>query len=155
MSRIVRAAGLALVPVAAVSIWFCANARAMQPQVETLAAAEGQRPADIQQSPEIQKLPETPQPSDIPQALGIPQPLDIPQPIAWPQKPVLSCRARVEYARQFLIMMKQGLPEQRIHFASDWESKDELAEILEIRRRAYHDRAGLNEVLACATEKEI
>ncbi len=69
--------------------------------------------------------------------------------MAWPQQPVLSCGARVEYARQFLVLMQQGLPEERIHFASDWEPAEELAEILEIRRRVYHDRDALIEIVVC------
>jgi hypothetical protein len=72
------------------------------------------------------------------------------QPMKWPREPLLSCNARVEYAQQFLLMMKQGLPEERIQFASDWDPQEELDEILEIRRRVYHDRDGLNEILACA-----
>jgi len=75
--------------------------------------------------------------------------------MAWPAKPILPCRARVEYAKQFLEMMNQGLPEQRIHFAGEWEVIQELAEILEIRRRVYHDREALNEILACATGNDI
>src|SRR5262249_9108932 len=80
------------------------------------------------------------------------QPSVTPQqrPMVWPKEPVLSCGARVQYAKEFLLMMKQGLPEERIQFASDWEPHEELDEILEIRRRVYHDRDGLKEILACA-----
>ena len=72
------------------------------------------------------------------------------QPMAWPERPVLTCKARVAYARQFLGMARGGLPEQRIVIADDWEPADERAEILEIRRRVYHDLEALGEVVACA-----
>lgn len=79
-----------------------------------------------------------------------PEPVAIQEPMVWPQQPLLPCRARVHFARQFLGSFKQGLPEQRIVIAEDWEPAEERAEILEIRRRAYHDQDALSEVVACA-----
>ncbi|HTS53387.1 MAG TPA: hypothetical protein VMH26_08955 [Burkholderiales bacterium] len=76
------------------------------------------------------------------------------QPMTWPQAPVLTCRARVAYARQFLGYFKEGLPEDRIIIASDWEPPEERDEILEIRRRVYHDQEALEEVIACSRGKE-
>ena len=75
---------------------------------------------------------------------------EIPRPMAWPANPLLPCRARIGYANEFLDLAKQGLPEQRIVIAEDWEPAEERAEILEIRRRAYHDQDALAEVVECA-----
>jgi len=76
------------------------------------------------------------------------------QPMAWPYEPVLTCRARVYYARQFLSYYEQGLPEDRIIISTDWDSSQERAEILEIRRRVYHDQDALKEVTACANHQQ-
>ncbi|MEO8629441.1 MAG: hypothetical protein ABI612_15275 [Betaproteobacteria bacterium] len=75
--------------------------------------------------------------------------------MAWPEKPSLPCPARVGYATEFLKLMKQGMPEDRIHFSEDWPNRQELAEILEIRRRAFHDREALLEIVSCAEESFI
>jgi len=72
----------------------------------------------------------------------------------WPTDPVLSCAARTEYARQFIEFDRQGLPEQRINVADISGRAQERAEILEIRRRVYHDREALKEVLACAAHED-
>jgi len=80
--------------------------------------------------------------------------VEVQEPMPWPEHPVLPCRARVAYAQEFFSYSQQGLPEQRIVIADDWEPAEERAEILEIRRRAYHDREGLREVMACAGGKD-
>lgn len=80
--------------------------------------------------------------------------VEVQEPMPWPVHPVLPCRARVAYAQEFFSYSQQGLPEQRIVIADDWEPAEERAEILEIRRRAYHDREGLREVMACAGGKD-
>jgi len=88
---------------------------------------------------------------------GAPKPQEVveeQEPMAWPEHPMLPCRARVAYAQEFVGYSQQGLPEQRIVIAEDWEPAEERAEILEIRRRAYHDREALREVIACAGGKE-
>ena len=87
----------------------------------------------------------------------VPKPREIveaQEPMSWPEHPVLPCRERVAYAQEFYGYSQQGLPEQRIVIADDWEPAQERAEILEIRRRAYHDREGLREVMACASGKD-
>jgi len=73
--------------------------------------------------------------------------------MAWPKTPVLSCRARIVYTQQFLRYFKEGLPEDRIIIESDWKSSEERAEVLEIRRRVYHDQPALDEVTACAEQE--
>jgi len=80
--------------------------------------------------------------------------VEVQEPMAWPQTPVLSCQARIAYTQQFLWYFKEGLPEDRIIIASDWESSQERAEILEIRRRVYHDQGALQEVTTCVKHEE-
>jgi len=72
--------------------------------------------------------------------------------MVWPTNPVLPCHARIGYAQEFLELAKQGLPEQRIVIAEDWEPAEERAEVLEIRRRAYHDQEALAEIVACTKQ---
>ena len=79
---------------------------------------------------------------------------EVQQPMDWPYAPVLPCRARIAYTQQFLSYFEQGLPEDRIVISTDWDSSQERAEILEIRRRVYHDQQALREVTACATHQE-
>jgi len=76
---------------------------------------------------------------------------EVQQPMPWPYEPVLTCRARVYYTRQFLSYYE---PEDRIIISTDWDSSQERAEILEIRRRVYHDQDALKEVTACANQQQ-
>jgi hypothetical protein len=77
------------------------------------------------------------------------------EPIAWPQEPALPCEARVSFARHYAELARQGLPEERIVIAKDWDPPQQRIELLEIRRRAYHDREALREVVACALGEAI
>lgn len=71
-------------------------------------------------------------------------------PMHWPEKPVLTCAERLGYAHSFTLMAKQGVPEERILISDTFEPAEARGEVIEIRRRAYRDRGGLLEVLACA-----
>ena len=79
---------------------------------------------------------------------------DVRVPMEWPANPVLSCDARIEYARQFIEFQREGLPEERITVADISGLRQERDEILEIRRRVYHDREALKEVLACSGDSD-
>jgi hypothetical protein len=82
-------------------------------------------------------------------------PLEARTPIDWPQDPALPCQARVSFARQYSELARQGLPEERIIIAKDWDPPQQRVELLEIRRRAFHDREALREVVACALGGQI
>lgn len=47
-------------------------------------------------------------------------------------------------------MARQGLPEDRVIISPSFDPPEARDEVIEIRRRVYHDPDGLREVLACA-----
>ena len=57
-------------------------------------------------------------------------------------------------ANRLAIISSPWLAEQRVVIAADWEPSEQRAEILEIRRRAFHDRKAPQDVLARALDTD-